>query len=80
MRQYITISLDIYNGEAELTPKSQEIINQMIENRNLRNFQLMDDMRNIFFNAFERIQTEYKIYIDELIAQSRAKMEKDNAT
>jgi hypothetical protein len=80
MRQYITISLDIYNGEAKLTPKSQEIINQMIENRNLRNFQLMDDMRNIFFNAFERIQTEYKIYIDELIAQSRAKMEKDNAT
>ena len=79
MRQYITISLDIYTGEANLTPKSQEIINQMIENRNLRNFQLMDDMRNIFFFAFERMQTEYKIYIDNLIAQSRAKMEKDNA-
>ena len=79
MRKYITISLDIYNGEAELTPKSQKIINDMIENGNLLNYDLMDDMKNIFIDAFERMQTEYKIYIDELIAQSRAKMEKENA-
>jgi hypothetical protein len=59
MRQYITISLDIYNGEADLTPRSRVIIDEMIQEADLLDYDLLSDMQDIFILAFDDMAVNY---------------------
>jgi hypothetical protein len=79
MRQYITISLDICNGEAELTPKSQSIINEMIHEADLLDYDLLSDMQDIFMLAFNDMAINYYAKLEAAQKTFLAKKEKESA-
>jgi hypothetical protein len=80
MRQYITISLDIYNGEANLTPKSQVLIDEMIHEADLIDYDLLSDMHHIFMHAFDDVGANYHRKKELARKAWLAKMEKENAS
>lgn len=59
MRQYITISMSLSGGQAELTPQSQEIINQMAQRASLLDYDLLSDIHYIFEKAFKDMEIQY---------------------
>ena len=80
MREYITISISLWSGEANLTPKSQAIIDAMIESADLLDYDLLSDMRYIFLNAFEDIKVNYHAKLDAAQKARLAKQGKENVT
>jgi hypothetical protein len=80
MRQYITISLDIYNGEADLTPKSQAIIDEMINEADLLDYDLLSDVHNIFQQAFDDMAANYHEKLEAMQRARLAKWKKENAS
>jgi hypothetical protein len=79
MRQHITISLDIYNGEANLTPKSQAIIDEMIHEADLLDYDLLSDMHDIFQQAFDNMAANYHEKLEAAHRARLAKWKKENA-
>jgi hypothetical protein len=73
MREYITISISYNSGEADFTPKSQVIIDEMIHQADLLDYDLLSDMRYIFLHAFEDMEVNYRA---KLKADKKARMEK----
>ena len=73
MREHLKISMSLSDGEAELTPKSQEIINQMIQRASLLDYDLLSDIHHIFKNAFEDMEIQYRknwdAWLDDRIAK-----------
>ena len=80
MRQYITISLDIYNGEADLTPKSRVIIDEMIQEAAVLDYDLLSDMQDIFMLAFDDMAVNYYAKLEAARKARLAKQEKENAS
>ena len=80
MLKHLTIKINLANGEAELTPRSQASINEMIKKADLLDYHLLSDMHFIFKNAFEDMEIQYHknwdIWIDGVIA----KREEENAS
>jgi hypothetical protein len=79
MRQYITISLDICNGEADLTPRSQVIIDEMIHEADLLDYDLLSDMHHIFMHAFDDMAVNYYKKLELKQKAWLAKREKESA-
>jgi hypothetical protein len=80
MRQHITISLDIYNGEANLTPKSQAIIDEMINEADLLDYDLLSDMHSIFQQAFDDMAANYHEKLEVAQKARLTKWKKENAS
>ena len=80
MLKHLTIKINLDNGEAELTPKSQASINEMIKKANLLDYDLLSDMHFIFKNAFEDMEIQYHKNWDAWIDDKIAKREKENAS
>jgi hypothetical protein len=80
MRQYITISLDIYNGEADLTPRSRVIIDEMIQEADLLDYDLLSDMQDIFILAFDDMAVNYYAKLEAARKARSANLEKENAS
>jgi hypothetical protein len=73
MLKHLTIKINLDNGEAELTPKSQASINEMIKKADLLDYDLLSDMHFIFKNAFEDMEIQYHknwdAWLDDRIAK-----------
>jgi hypothetical protein len=80
MREYITISVSYDSGEANLTPRSQAIIDNMIHEADLLDYDLLSDMRYIFLNAFDDMEINYHAKLKEAQKTRLAKREKENAS
>jgi hypothetical protein len=59
MKINITFSLDLDDGQARLTPRSEKILDQMVERADLLDYDLVMDMYNIIDYAFQVLQGNY---------------------
>ena len=59
MKINITFSLDLDDGQARLTPRSEQILDQMVDRADLLDYDLMMDMYNIIDYAFQSLQGNY---------------------
>jgi hypothetical protein len=80
MREYITISMSLSGGEADLTPRSQAIIDAMIHQADLLDYDLLSDMRYIFLHAFQDMEINYRARLEAERKARLAKREKENAS
>jgi hypothetical protein len=80
MRDYLTISINVDSGEADLTSASREYIDAMIESADLWDYDVLSDMANIFTNAFEACRTKYDDAGKLLFERAELAREQVNAT
>lgn len=79
MRQYITISMSLSGGEAELTPQSQEIISEMVQRASLLDYDLLSDIHFIFEKAFKDMEIKYHKNWDAWLADRIEKIDQQIA-
>lgn len=77
MKINITFSLDLDNGEAELTSRSKQILQQMIDRAELLDYDLMMDMYHVMEYAFDALKDNYyhgktpwQQYISEIMVRN----------
>jgi len=80
MREYINISISYDSGEANLTPRSQAIIDEMIHQADLIDYDLLSDMRYIFLHAFDDMEVNYRAKLKAEKEARLAKREEENVT
>lgn len=77
MRDYITFSLCWESGEADLTPKSREYLDNLVKEGDLWGVDVIGDMHGIMDYFFDKMLDSWSNTIKSIYANAREKGEAD---
>lgn len=66
MREYITFSLCWDSGEADLTPKSKEYLERLVEEGDLWGVDVLSDMYGIMEHYYGQVSEAWRLRMEKL--------------